>query len=118
MTVINDANAVCQQPLIDANMLRLMCRHTSRQTSYIKSMSTAVSRVQYGRFSPSCTSLFLKSLPVSLYKRFQKVITLCDIEGIEETINDIAEMNSEAGRYLKTLADEFAYDDIAACFDL
>ena len=115
MVMTNDTSAVYRHPLIDANMLRLRRRHIAMQPQHAR--ITAITERQSGLSASFDISLFLNSLPNNLYNRLKRVIILCDIDRIERVIGEISKINPEAGKFLKTLANEYAYDEIAACFN-
>jgi CheY-like chemotaxis protein/nitrogen-specific signal transduction histidine kinase len=59
----------------------------------------------------------LDALPNEMLSRFDEAIRLSDVDGIEKGIEEIDGINPRLGRFLKKLADVFAYDEIVRCLD-
>ncbi len=59
----------------------------------------------------------LDALPDKMLSRFDAAIRLSDVAGIEKGLNEIGGVNPRLGRFLKTLADQYAYEEIVRWLD-
>jgi hypothetical protein len=59
----------------------------------------------------------LENLPEEMLSRLDKAIRTSDVSGTEKSIEDISGINPRLGRFLKKLADVYAYDEIVRCLD-
>lgn len=100
------------KPFVEADLFQLLEKHLGAQFQYAEIKNSAINQFQPEPFDPSNIFLFLQTVPDELRNRFEKALSLGDIESIGEIIDEICRIDSEAGQFLKSLADDFAYDEI------
>jgi CheY-like chemotaxis protein len=59
----------------------------------------------------------LDALPEETLARFDEAVRLGDVNGIEKGVAEIGGTHPRLGRFLKKLADLYAYDEIVRCLD-
>lgn len=101
-----------RKPFAENELYRLLEKHLGVQWQYAESGGQSeVIRPA----SPSQENLlsFLHSIPDEMLNRFKKAVDLGEIAEIDRSLEEITNISADAGKYLRGLADEFAYEEIA-----
>ena len=109
----NGADDFLRKPFTESDIFRLLEKSLGVQFQYSEGANAANETVLPEPVDQDEVLSLLQSIPDDMRERFNKAIHLGELADIDKSIAEISEIAPDAGEFLKSLADEFAYDELA-----
>jgi CheY-like chemotaxis protein len=113
----NGGDDFVRKPYIEEDIFYQLEKHLGVQFQYTEEESPSPEDEQADAPGRQEVAAMLDTLTEGMLSRFDEAIRLSDVNGIEKGIEEIGGFNPRLGRFLKKLADVYAYDEIARCLD-
>jgi CheY-like chemotaxis protein len=106
-----------RKPYTEMDIFHQLEKHLGVQFQYVERYAPSSGETSAESPDRQEIAAMLENLPEEMLSRLDKAIRTSDVAGTEKSIEQIGGIDPRLGRFLKKLADVYAYDEIVRCLD-